>query len=390
MKILHVASFSGNIGDNANHTGMRAQLEALLNTKPAYTELEIRYCYRIYKGEHRWTFDDAFVDLANQHDLTIVGGGNFFEPWLDESATATTIDITNQCLQKITKPLVFFGVGFDIHKGCKQENLDKFANFLTHCIQQPNILVSFRNDGSLKNLKIAYPNRTDLHTGVNVVPDGGFRYAVETAPVNYLPKGRFWGINIASDMESLRFPAGKAGYITWQQFLTSFAQYLESALVAQPDLQIILFPHIFRDVLSIGEFMTYLDDRLCRDRIVVAPFACGWQACDHVFSLYQHCELVMGMRFHTNVCSIAMNIPAIPLISYPKLHDLYEELDLIEREVFINRGDFVGQLDAVISALKVDRVAAKEKNRALNERLGQKSQEFFSKMLLLVDSVYRK
>jgi len=384
MKILHIASFTGNIGDNANHTGMRKELEAVLNTKPEYTELEIRYCYRIYTGEHRWTFDDAFVNLANSHDLIIIGGGNFFEPWLDESATATTIDITNERLQKIHKPLVFFGVGFDIHKGCEQSNLDKFSSFLKHCIQQPNILVSFRNDGSFKNLKIAYPDRSDLHDGVHIVPDGGFRYSVASEPATYLPAGRFWGINIASDMEALRFPAGKDDYITWKQFLTDFARYLESALIAQPDLHIILFPHIFRDVLSIGEFMTYLDDRLCRDRVVVAPFACGWQACDHVFSLYKQCELVMGMRFHTNVCSIAMNIPAIPLISYPKLHDLYEELGLLEREVFVNQQGFVDRLGAVINNLQHHRSAAIAKNVTLNQQLLTTSVWFYKKVAALI------
>lgn len=385
MKILHIASFSGNIGDNANHMGMRSQLESLLHVKPEYTELEIRYCYRIYTGEHRWTFDDDFVDLANQYDLILIGGGNFFEPWLDESATATTIDITNERLKKIYKPLVFFGVGFDIHKGCKQANLDKFSNFLTQCLQQPNILMSFRNDGSLKNLKIAYPDRLDLHEGVYVVPDGGFCYSVTPGVASYLPVSRFWGINIASDMEALRFPAGRPDSITWKQFLTDFAAYLEAELVAQPDLNLILFPHIFRDVLSIGEFMTYLDDRLCRDRVVVAPFACGWQACDHTFSLYKRCELVMGMRFHTNVCSIAMNIPAIPLISYPKLHDLYEELDLLEREVFVNRPGFVNQLSNVAASLNADHGrVVKDKNKHLHHKLQQQSAAFFEKISALV------
>ena len=380
MKVLHIASFTGNIGDNANHKGMRSWLEKILSQKPEYTELEIRYCYRIYTGEHRWAFDDDFVEKANAHDLVIIGGGNFFEPWLDESATATTINITNERLQKIKTPLVFFGVGFDIHKGCKPENLEKFAGFLEQCIHQDNIIMSFRNDGSMKNLRIAYPDRPDLWDGVSVVPDGGFSYVVEKQHATYLPEGRFWGINIASDMEALRFPAGVEGGNTWKEFLTHYARFLERSLVADPALKIILFPHIFRDVLSIGEFMTCLDDRLCRDRIVVAPFACGWQACDHVFALYKQCELVMGMRFHTNVCALAMGIPAIPLISYPKLYDLYEELGLQERAVYANQQDFPDAIAEVSAGMLHNINTVKHKNIMLKQHLDQESAHFFERV----------
>ncbi|MDR7089421.1 MULTISPECIES: polysaccharide pyruvyl transferase family protein [Cellvibrio] len=380
MKVLHVASFTGNIGDNANHSGMRSRLESVLDVKPTYTELEIRYCYRIYTGEHRWAFDEHFVALANEHDLVIVGGGNFFEPWLDESATATTINITNEHLQSIATPIMFYGVGFDIHKGCTPANLAKFSSFLAQCIRQPNVLISFRNDGSLKNLKLAYPDRSDLWAGVDIVPDGGFFYKGKSESASYLPEGRFWGVNIASDMEALRFPAGVDGGITWKEFLTQYARFLESSLAANPDLRIILFPHIFRDVLSIGEFMTYLDDRLCRDRIIVAPFACGWRACDHIFSLYQRCELVMGMRFHTNVCSIAMNIPAIPLISYPKLWDLYEEIGLLERAVYANRDSFVNDLTKVITAVVRSPGDVVSKNNEISKGFNRLSAEFFFKV----------
>lgn len=377
MKVLHVASFTGNIGDNANHLGMRSRLESVLGVTPEYTELEIRYCYRIYTGEHRWTFDENFVVQANSHDLVIIGGGNFFEPWLDDSATATTINITNERLEKIVKPLVFYGVGFDIHKGVTTGNLHKFSNFLDQCIKQPNIFISFRNDGSLKNLQIAYPERPDLWEAVDIVPDGGFFYQAKETLAPYLPGGVFWGVNIASDMESLRFPAGVNDGLTWKGFLTEFANFLQQSLAQNPQLKIIFFPHIFRDVLAIGEFMTYLDDRLCRDRVVVAPFACGWTACDHLFSLYKRCELVMGMRFHTNVCSIAMNIPAIPLVSYPKLKDLYEELGFEERVVLVNRRGFSDELSARTSFVN-------------NEYIDNKNKRLIAKLIIEVDSFFQK
>ena len=44
MKILHLASFTGNIGDNANHSGFRYWFEKY-NDEAEWTELEIREFY---------------------------------------------------------------------------------------------------------------------------------------------------------------------------------------------------------------------------------------------------------------------------------------------------------------------------------------------------------
>jgi len=93
---------------------------------------------------------------------------------------------------------------------------------------------------------------------------------------------------------------------------------------------------------------------------------------------------VMGMRFHTNVCSIAMNVPAIPLISYPKLHDLYEELDLLERAVYANRDDFAQQLDRVVTGITSGISDVKAKNTKVIAVLNAQSNTFFEKVSGLV------
>lgn len=42
LKVLHLASFSGNMGDNANHRGIRKIFNKYLNFNMTYDELEIR------------------------------------------------------------------------------------------------------------------------------------------------------------------------------------------------------------------------------------------------------------------------------------------------------------------------------------------------------------
>ena len=79
MKILHVASFKGNVGDNANHNGLRHKLASVLNVPLDYDEIEIRRFYMKYDGPDKLKFDMKFAELANQYELVIIGVGNFLK-----------------------------------------------------------------------------------------------------------------------------------------------------------------------------------------------------------------------------------------------------------------------------------------------------------------------
>ena len=96
MRILHLASFTGNIGDNLNHSGLYRSLEKELGVKNfSIQEEEIR--------EYFWKkkqFDQGIIKKFNFFDLIIVGGGNFFELWVENSRTGTSIDIPVDYKQK--------------------------------------------------------------------------------------------------------------------------------------------------------------------------------------------------------------------------------------------------------------------------------------------------
>ena len=110
--VLHLASFAGNIGDLANHAGARRMLAERLGFALEFTDLEIREFYWKQRS-----FDDAFVEYANGFDLLIIGGGNYFELWVDHSATGTSIDITPERLAKLKVPTLFFALGVDTGQG---------------------------------------------------------------------------------------------------------------------------------------------------------------------------------------------------------------------------------------------------------------------------------
>ena len=80
MRILHVASFLGNIGDNFNHLGTRKLLEEKLG-KIEWSEIEIRETFR-----KKYAFDEKFADYCNTFDAVI------FEDYDKGNITPAIID----------------------------------------------------------------------------------------------------------------------------------------------------------------------------------------------------------------------------------------------------------------------------------------------------------
>ena len=123
-------------------------------------------------------------------------------------------------------------------------------------------------------------------------------------------------------------------------FCDEFAKMLD--FIADEDLNIhyIFFPHIYRDLEIIANVISRLGDRLRRTRVTVAPYLNGDEGSRHIFGLYRQCQLILGMRFHSNVCAIGMGIPAIGLCNYPQIEYLYEELNYTSGCVSVRKPGF--------------------------------------------------
>lgn len=108
----------------------------------------------------------------------------------------------------------------------------------------------------------------------------------------------------------------------------------------QPHYKLVFFPHIFSDYKIILDVTKYFTDIHLKYNIEIAPYFTGQNSEKEFFNFYRKCDLLTGMRFHTNVCGIALNIPTIGIKSYPKLYDLYQEIGLKERCLDINEDNF--------------------------------------------------
>lgn len=330
LKVLHLASFAGNIGDLANHAGAYHMLAERLDFALEFTELEIREFYWKKRA-----FDDDFVLYANSFDLLLIGGGNYFELWVEKSATGTSIDIAPERLAALTVPTIFFALGVDTGQGYSQESVRHFAAFMRTVLDRRDIFVCVRNDGSAKALREVLPAADAAQ--VPVMPDGGFFASRGSigAPVRLLGETRV-GINIAGDMLERRFDrCGSPG-----GFLSELAGACSAILDSDVGLRIELVPHIWRDVSLIAELLPLLPDPYLRRRVTIGRLETGATGLADFLMRYRAFDLVLGMRFHANVCPIGMQIPTRGLLSYPQVELLYQELGLPDRLVDVRQAGF--------------------------------------------------
>ena len=359
MKILHIASFNGNMGDNANHTGFREIFSNILKENLEWENLEIR---NFYKSWNIMKFNNDFVEYVNKFDLCIIGGGNFFEICHEYSVTGTTIDISKEILEKIKTPIFFNGLGFDTIRGFTEETKEKFKKFIEYLLENPQkYFVSFRNDGSKKNFEVLYGK---WDSRIKVVADGGFfinmainenRFPLKQIKQNYI------GINIAMDEHK------KIQEVSRADFIDKIVNFINDFIFKYPNYKIKFFPHIFSDIKIIYEVLERVSDKLIKYNIEIMPYLTGMENTTKFYLEYLNCKLILGMRFHTNVVGMSLNIPTIGLVSYSKMEDLYNEVDMRTRIIDIKKADFNKEILAkVIENLENENLVKKEYKEKMN------------------------
>lgn len=343
MKILQVASFSGNIGDNASHIGLRKILDKVL---PSYsiTKLEIRKFYGNYKHADKLRFDEQFLRLLESYDMLFIGGGGFLDYWVPGSKTGTTIDMAPEILAAIKIPLIISSVGCMPHKAVPEGNIEKFRQFLDGLLEKPKTLVAVRNDGSretlTKHIGIKYAE------AIPEVLDHGFFY--ENDGSSYLPiEGRYVAIN--STIDQLAMLNSKVGPIDIDHYYRELNTVIQHLFQNTP-LNLVFVPHIHSDLVAINKVLSDIDDFFLRTRVAVAPFSTGDLACNQAFSAYRNSELNIGMRFHANVCSIAMGKPTIGIAALDRVLDLFTSMDLEGNAIKVD-GNFASSVIRKVEAI---------------------------------------
>tara|TARA_Y100000768_G_scaffold368680_1_gene332870 strand:+ start:259 stop:1398 length:1140 start_codon:yes stop_codon:yes gene_type:complete len=340
-KILHLASFSGNIGDNANHTGFyKSFFKRFSKSNFCFDYDEIRNYF--WKKKF---FDHKLIEEFNNYDLIIIGGGNFFELWVSESRTGTTIDIPIEYLKKIKTPIAFFSLGVDIGQGYSDKSKSNFKRYLDYLkVNNSKYYVSVRNDGAIKNLKYLYG--LVYNDKINLIPDSAINLDSKDIESSKIIKNNTIGFNLAGDMLQIRYKN------KYDHTLKSLSNIIQS-IINKYNKEVIFFPHIPKDYEILLDLLKYLPEEIKRTKIIISPYQNGYRGMKNIFGLYNNCELVIANRFHSNLCSIALKVPTIGLYNYPQIKNFYQEIGLEDRiinttsENFIN--EFMEKFDQTIN-----------------------------------------
>lgn len=341
LRVLHLASFAGNIGDVANHAGARWLFRDQLGVDLEVEELEIREFY--WKQRQ---FDANFVDYANSFDLLLIGGGNYFEVWVEKSATGTSIDIAPDVLAALSVPTLFYALGVDTGQGYTETTVSRFRAFLATLLERDNMFVCVRNDGSSRALtELVSSQVADI---VPMMPDGGFFAGRALGLAQARMDGRRTiGMNIAGDMADQRYGEGE-GYKTFLGQLSMLSQQL---IDLSDDVELMLVPHIWRDVQLLSDLLGQIPDPYIRRRMIIGPLEPRAPGLRPFLADYAKCSAVLGMRFHANVCPVGMGVPTVGLVSYPQVRLLYEEMQAPQRLVHVNSPSFVADTVAKTRAI---------------------------------------
>lgn len=371
IEVLHLASFQGNAGDTANHSGLYRRMRALFGDSLSFERVEIRRLYENYDGENPLSLDSSFVREANKRDLLVVGGGEFFSVWLDESSTGTTIDLSKKQLEELSVPTVFYAMGCVVSSCASPETVNRFSEFVRVANAQNNILTTFRNDGSRERAALA--TESDAVRNVPVVPDGGFFMKEPVAGFGREICGpeATVAVNVATDMPKVRFSSPKARL----SFLNHVADF---ARAVAERARVVFTPHTYKDLEATYEAISKLPAHARRsERVRVAPLITSFPDARSVFSIYKVADVSVGARFHANVCPIRLGTPSFGVSTgHPKVEGVYESLDMSDRIVRADSSTLSEDLYGLVSDSFVDQEPVKRRYESAVQRLDRAAEEF--------------
>lgn len=306
MRVLHIGSFQGNIGDQLNHKGFRPWFESLVGGVVYWEEIEIREVYRKKKNLFDW-----LSARSQSADLVIFGGGNFWELWPENSKTGTSIDLELEQLLQLEKPCFFNALGVDGAQGVSPA-ARRFPEYLSNLQSNENFFVTARNDGANSTLDSIFGPGYQ----VDILPDHGFFAKVDNSASKSVENTVC--LNLASDMREIRFKE-----LSYERTLS---ELLNSVVNLEQNSLIRIVPHVLQDIRTGLDLVERTSDSIARERTAFASLDTSGSSVASKFSPYLNSRLNIVNRFHANVFCLAQGLPLLPLVNYPQIKLLLDGL----------------------------------------------------------------
>lgn len=296
-----------NIAHIAWHNGLNAGDHVLCHC--------VRKAFDFYFGECRFDLihvhdvvTEELIDIINQHDVVIIGGGGLFLPNTNENnISGWQWACSKELMDKIVKPIIVFSVGYNYFYG--QAPNDVFKNGLS-VLKSNSDFFGLRNYGSIEKVKELVED-TDGIIYQPCVTTCINKY-IEIRDDNY--KTNRIAINLAMDYSDLRF-MGEMDNIAEQ-----VAMFCKS--IQEEGYEINVTIHCYDDWKFTGYLYYYGVDFNIVDLVRKTP--------GEILGFYSEMGLVISSRGHGQMIPFGVGTPILALSTHPKCRYFIDDINAPE------------------------------------------------------------
>lgn len=321
-RIYHLGAWNRNYGDYALEWGVTSELQRLSDQPLQFIPID---CQRTY-------FHHDLINMINRTgDMLLVGGGGLvFHRPEDSSKSGWQFNIAVEDLERLTVPLVIYGIGYNRFY-YDQSGFRPVINEHLPATQRKAALFSVRDEGSREALE---QFGVDL-AGVEVIPDPGAFIKPQPLTLPGLDADKLnIGLNWAGDRPHYRFPD------PWEasqaNFIATLSQALNDVLDARGGGSVVYIPHLVEgiDRAAFDAFKTHLGDRLYDVETARADiFPPSFAQVPFLADIYRQMDIAIGMRGHANIVSFAVGTMPIGIGSHKKNRFFLDQIGLPENVI---------------------------------------------------------
>ena len=357
-RILHLASFIGNIGDNLSHLGLHQLIESSLGIEPEPTEVEIRRTYDNYQLDDQLSLGGEFVEFCNSFDLVVFGGGNLLEPF-ELTGSGTRLPLELKALENLRTPSLFASVGMVPRGSVREDTLEKYSATLEYLTNHPSIAVIPRNDGSTSWLRGIEPGLADR---LVESLDAAFFAPPAISALDKSQRKSIVAFNVAPDQ--IRNLPG----VRYAHVIEKIASLIMERAITS-DSEFVFVPHLHQDVKAFLDISELLPDFLVRSRFSLAKSLPGVRGANLALQEYETATEVWGMRFHSLIAGMISDKPLLPMVALDRVQFMLDSVEFAGPVVdFRLGGENSVQLASARSAVRAEIEVINRKRLATSGR----------------------
>jgi polysaccharide pyruvyl transferase WcaK-like protein len=274
-------------------------------------------------------FDAERLELVNQTDGVVVGGGGLFLPDTQPNANSGwQWNVPRENLEKLGVPLGVVAVGFNLFEGQTFRGT-RFRENLEALVERAD-LIGLRNRGSVARVRDLLPERLAGKVSFLPCPTTVLSH-IHTRPADVPARGVEGAVllNAAFDRSARRFGEGYA------DFLARMAAYVTTLRSAGAEVR--CAAHLPADEKIAEDLASTHGVRLPVDALYDLPVEEGYE-------LYRRAAVVVGMRGHASMIPFGLGTPVLSLVSHPKLRFFLEDIGRTEWGFDVHAPGLAGEL----------------------------------------------